>query len=240
MITEEIKTKDYLQYPTVPGWYNFTCEETGDEPKCVPVYTHTDSELVTSVEAFPRIPVDILHEGCTNPTWEKVADDEVVPNIPRGLLEQKIEQSIVGGKRVIITGLDGSGKSTLVSKYFTDYYTLKVDIKFSEHMKNCSKELCDIMTAYKVFDRFPLTDYPVYDFTYSEGWGMYEYVLDNLNQLELFDEVYIILDDEFVSQTVQPEHVLTNRNLLISRFKFMAGILSNIYGKEVYLVPPKT
>lgn len=122
---------------------------------------------------------------------------------------QEIKSLLSRGERVVVTGMKGTGKSVLVSKFSTSYNIFRSMWYVSEHL---SKGFYD---KYDLFDRVNYVDRYAYQYSTSDALdacveGYHNYL----------SNTYLILmfDDRFRSLRTQKKLDKDKRNELVNRF----------------------
>lgn len=98
-------------------------------------------------------------------------------------------------KKTIITGLDGTGKSTLISKI----YPVMNCIKFNHQTNAIWDKAYKECLSYDVFDRHPLIDFPVHNYVQNIGGDDYkmnqyfnEFIEKNELQYKVFSYIFYL------------------------------------------------
>ena len=138
--------------------------------------------------------------------------------------------------RVIVTGMDGSGKSTLISKLSPEFETLRIN--------NASKSLItpQIMKYYQLFDRFSILDSYAYEDINWQG-GNYvrlQFIKETLEKY--FDKSMFVfmLNNCYVKQTRQPKVVIQKQKQIYCRFLQLIDFFPEVDIDMVVLVSDVT
>jgi hypothetical protein len=66
--------------------------------------------------------------------------------------------------KIILTGIEGAGKSTILSEFYAKYHVLKPSVPLS-FVWGCSEDATEFTKYYRLYDRHPMIDYPVYNYS---------------------------------------------------------------------------
>lgn len=160
--------------------------------------------------------------------------------------------------RVIFTGLDGSGKSYLcanlvveLNKNISDRdkqvkylhsgpkQSLLYSIRDPEYMRS--------LVEARIFDRHPMLDFIVYKVSSEVGGGKdriypaidLAYEMNYFYEIKNYDSVFVLLDDKFVHQTIQPSYVTNKevRDNIILSYQYVVDKLNKLRPEiNIYIV----
>jgi GTPase SAR1 family protein len=148
-------------------------------------------------------------------------------------------------KKLVITGLDGSGKTTELAKHIGSNRYIKTDATTSQEYFNPNEServiARRILDHYELFDRHPIIDLPVYHYASliesKEGTEeeFYKFLADNKELYENFNFVFF-LNDKFVSQTKQNKWISILRPFIIDLYIKCIEWIEHNTSSKVFIV----
>lgn len=165
-----------------------------------------------------------------------------VRTLNRPYITHWIRQLLDDGKKVIVSGLDGSGKSTHIANLYPIYRVFKSDQFVSELVDSGPSDyilMKRLLDHYQLFDRHPFVDKPVYS---AAGFTDPNDIQKELDRLRCYSdlcreyELVIVLDDLYVARTIQPVFVKTHREQILESFRRFIAMVSPFC--NVWLVDP--
>lgn len=133
--------------------------------------------------------------------------------LTRDEVTSKIQEEVNAGNKIIITGLDGSGKTTELKKHIGSLKYIKTDASTSDWYFNTTnmdqtETIREFLDEYNLFDRHPIIDYAVYHYAslIESKDGTKDDLIKFLNEHISTDtkfSIFVYFDDQFVNKTKQ-------------------------------------
>jgi len=155
----------------------------------------------------------------------KITRDQI-DNIITGILRDTKDN-------VIVTGLDGSGKSTIVKQYFGLANILQLGEGGSKHYFGSPHTAQFINEYIRIFDRHPLIDNLVYEVAWREDQESINDVslLSSFNNFDykFIKNIILLLDDEFLPENHESHWTTKKRKTIIYCYKKLMEYIETKY-----------
>lgn len=148
-----------------------------------------------------------------------------------------IDKTLPDKGLIIIDGVDGSGKSTIIQRYYASQPVFKC-VQDTGHYYEFNQDLlAEMFMSYKIMDRHPAICKCVYEDLDDDL--SFEYLKDKFNRLNTIrdiDKILLFINDRFIVGTYQEDFVLNNRKIIHDRYLMMYDIIKYNTNIEVFIV----